>query len=322
MVDVSIIVPVHNEAEYLLPFYYDLNRKLPNNFELIWVNDGSTDSTLEEIGQLSYKDNRIKCITLSRPFGKAAAAMAGLDYAQGQYIIVMSGDLQHPASLIPDILKTLEGGADIVSTRPSNAAVILPFQRVILNGWYRFLELISAEKDMINIADFRGFHNRVVDDIRFIRQRNFFPGHFFNWNDYKRAELTYYNNRNDATHRRYSITHLYQRTVAAFKNCKPGLLKSFVVCGALLSATALALGCLTILRYLEGATVQPGMLLLNVLLLVSGIQLFVMSSYKRKLFRELLRFYKSHQYLVKEVMVQDNHLQEFSFMNRGKMGQV
>lgn len=116
----SIIIPVFNEQENIIPLQEEIIKYCPNNFELIFIDDGSTDESFKRIENISNKDRRYKCISLSRNFGHQNALMAGMLHASGDVIITMDGDIQHPPSLIPQMLRYIEEGNDIVFTHRKN----------------------------------------------------------------------------------------------------------------------------------------------------------------------------------------------------------
>src|SRR5574344_1729365 len=108
MKKISIIVPCYNE-EQAIPFFYDeitkIAEEMKNNFEFIFINDGSKDKTIEVIKQYSKKDKRVKYIHFSRNFGKEAAMLAGLELSSGDYVAIMDADLQDPPALLPEMIR-------------------------------------------------------------------------------------------------------------------------------------------------------------------------------------------------------------------------
>ncbi|MGE5108867.1 MAG: glycosyltransferase family 2 protein, partial [Sphingobacteriales bacterium] len=143
MPKVSIIVPVFNEADNIFPLYHEVKKNCPDDFELLWVDDGSSDTTFSEIQSLAITDTRVRCISLSRNFGHQNAIMAGMDYALGEIIITMDGDLQHPASCIPVILENLVNGYDIVTTQRQKTQSIPLLKKIFSSLFYKFINFIS-----------------------------------------------------------------------------------------------------------------------------------------------------------------------------------
>ncbi|MBI1779826.1 MAG: glycosyltransferase family 2 protein [Sphingobacteriales bacterium] len=187
MLKISIIVPVFNEAENILPLFYEVKKHCPENFELIWVDDGSTDETLTEIQQLSFHEERVKCISLSRSFGHQNAMIAGLNYASGEIIITMDGDLQHPPSLIPQLIDELYKGADIVFTRSICTTKENWPKRIANNLFYRFANFFSETKIDENITEYRAFNQKVLDSVLQFKEKETFLRGIFNWIGFKSA---------------------------------------------------------------------------------------------------------------------------------------
>src|SRR6476661_1035757 len=105
---ISIIIPVLNEAENIKPLCEEISAVLTSPYEIIFVDDGSTDQTFYAIQEQSVRDHQVKCISLSRNFGHQNALMAGMQAAKGDFIITMDGDLQHPPTLIPSMIEKLK----------------------------------------------------------------------------------------------------------------------------------------------------------------------------------------------------------------------
>jgi len=107
---ISVVVPVCDEEENILPFYREILTYAPLDFELIWVDDGSSDGTLSRINEITENDTRVKAISFSRNFGHQAALLAGLQFAKGELTLIMDGDLQHPPAMIPGMIKEISNG--------------------------------------------------------------------------------------------------------------------------------------------------------------------------------------------------------------------
>jgi glycosyltransferase involved in cell wall biosynthesis len=173
----SIIVPVRNQNEFLRPFYYDLLKHIGSyDYEIIWVNNASTDSSLEEIKDLMNNDCSIRCITLKNETSSRAAVISGLDYAKGEFIVVMKGDLQHPSAMIPKMINILEKGTDIINMHPDNSVKASLLKRLVFDFFYNLNPKMNT-LPVKDISDFRGFRREVVEDIVFIQKNHFFTEH-------------------------------------------------------------------------------------------------------------------------------------------------
>lgn len=187
----SVVVPVHNEQENILPFHAEAVKHFPEDFELIWVNDGSTDGTLRTIRELAARDHRVKCISLSRNFGHQAALMAGMQQARGAVTVIMDGDLQHPPSLIPEMLRSLDNGNDIVSAKKSATDDAGMVKRSGSGIFYKLFNFLSDTPIEAHVSDFRAFNTKVREAILSLNERELFLRGLFSWIGFKQDYITY-----------------------------------------------------------------------------------------------------------------------------------
>lgn len=289
MPHVSILIPVMNEAENILPLYYEIKKYTPEDFEIIFVNDGSTDDTIFEIKQLSAKDSRVRCISFSRNFGHQNALMAGIDYAEGEYVITMDGDLQHPPSFIPQILTCLDNGFDIVLThrrKTENQGIL---KKLFTKLFYRLINFLSDIPIEENVSDFRGFSSKVMLTIRKFEERDLFLRGLFSWIGYKKTVISF-----DAPSRRHgaskytfaAMVRLGLKGTTSF-SFKP--LRISLLIGTIVSLISFLLLIITIVNYFQGKTVPGWASLMTAVTFMGGIQLLViglMGEYIASLFRE------------------------------------
>lgn len=165
----SVVVSVFNE-EASLPIFYESATEALNScdakYELIFVNDGSTDKSERIIEDLAQKDKCVRLISFSRNFGHESAMIAGIDYATGDYIVCMDADMQHPPEKLPEILSKFSEGYDIVSmvrTKNSGAGLM---NRIMSGMFYRVLNLFSPVKFEKNSSDFFAVSKQVADVLR------------------------------------------------------------------------------------------------------------------------------------------------------------
>jgi glycosyltransferase involved in cell wall biosynthesis len=313
----SVIVPVRNEAECIVPFYYELLKHLPDEFELIWVDDCSTDETLAEIESLAKYSETIQCITLKKEYGKESAVMAGLDHATGDYIVVMNGDLQHPASAVTLLLEQMEMGYDIVNTHIDNKAHIHLLPRVVMDLYYSFIKKWSSSNEISDLTQLRGFRRAVINDISFLKEKHFFPVNYFNWSNYKITTLPYINRKPEKKDIKYTAANLLEATRLSIAGSMPGFVKTLLLLGATISMASLCFIYMFIMEYYKGNPVHTGALSLTSLLFAGGLQIFVYSSYKKKIKSELYRLCGSHQYIVKNIIHSDKFIAEYSYLGTG-----
>ena len=178
----SIVIPVFNEEKMILQMYEKLVPFLNNEDEVLFINDGSTDTTVNEIKSLIEKDRRLKLINFSRNFGHQPAITAGLQYSEGDVVIVMDCDLQDPPELIPELLKKWKGGYDVVHCIRKKRKEPL-FKRVSYKLFYWLYTRLSDFETLMDSGDFSLMSRRVVNEInkmqekaKFIRGLNLFVG--------------------------------------------------------------------------------------------------------------------------------------------------
>ena len=174
MKSISIVVPVYNEADNLLHFaaaIHQVMAPLPYQYQLLFINDGSTDSSLPILQQLQEQDEHIHYLSLSRNFGHQAALTCGLDHAEGDAVITMDGDMQHPPALLPRLLSKWEQGAEIVQTIRLDTEGISFFKRTTSRLYYRLLNALSDVPIQSGGSDFRLMNRRTVNGLNQYREQ-------------------------------------------------------------------------------------------------------------------------------------------------------
>ncbi|MDR1156253.1 MAG: glycosyltransferase family 2 protein [Bacteroidales bacterium] len=169
----SILVPVYNEAECLHSFYSRLSavlERLPCASEILFVNDGSTDDSLDTIRMLHRLDSRVAYIDLSRNFGKETAMGAGIDYIRGDALLIIDADLQHPPELIPEMLQSIAGGYDDVYGYRKNRNGETRMKKWLSKKYYRFLEILSDIPVQKDTGDFRMFGSKAIAALRLMKE--------------------------------------------------------------------------------------------------------------------------------------------------------
>lgn len=194
----TILVPVKDEEEAIAPFVARVGavlERLPdpaaNAWEILFVDDGSNDSTLSAIATENARESRVRAVSFSRNFGKEAALSAGLDHARGDAIIPIDVDLQDPPEVIADMVKAWRMGNEVVyGVRRNRESDSLP-KRLTADLYYRAHNWLSSDKIPEHAGDFRLLDRRVVDVIRKMPERNRFMKGLFAWSGFKQTAVEY-----------------------------------------------------------------------------------------------------------------------------------
>jgi len=192
---VSILIPAYNEAESLHILYerlYNLAESTSGYlFEFLFINDGSKDSTLSIIQELSDKDPRIAYINLSRNFGKEIAMIAGLDHVSGDAVVIIDADLQDPPELIPEMIKFWKQGYDDVYARRNNRHGETWLKKLTSSLFYRVLQRSTHIPIQQDTGDFRLLDRRAIEALRNLRESQRYTKGMFSWIGYKKKEIVY-----------------------------------------------------------------------------------------------------------------------------------
>ena len=195
MKKITIIIPAYNEEE-ALPYLYKRLEDLMNNmkkyeFEILFVNDGSKDKTIQIIKQMREEDNRISYVDFSRNFGKEIAMIAGLDYAKGDCVIFMDADLQDPPELIPELVKYWEQGYDDVYARRKTRAGETFLKKFTSKMYYKVLQKLTRIPIQKDTGDFRLLDKRCVNALKKLRESQRCSKSMFSWIGYNKKEVLY-----------------------------------------------------------------------------------------------------------------------------------
>lgn len=194
MLQLSVILPCHNEADNIPACYArltDILSPTTTAYECIFVDDGSTDHTLKVIQSLCRKDSRIRYISFARNFGHQKALRAGLSLARGQAAVTLDADLQHPPSLIPELLARWEEGYEIVNTRRTDAAETGCLKRLTSGLFYRTLNFLTGLHLQPGMADFRLTDRKVTEVLCRCPENDLFLRGMINWCGFRQTTVPY-----------------------------------------------------------------------------------------------------------------------------------
>lgn len=280
MEKISIIVPCYYE-EKTLPFFYEkfqkIAKKMSNiNFELIFIDDGSKDNTLNLMKKYSNEDLRVKYISLSRNFGKESALYAGLQYSTGDYVAVMDADLQDPPELLEEMYKSLVNEKyDCIATRRVDRKGEPPIRSFFARCFYKIINKISNTDIVDGARDYRLMKRKVVNAILSIKEYNRFSKGIFGWVGFNTKWIEYENIERVAGDTKWSFWKLFKYSIegiVAFSTV-PLLISSVI--GVLFFILSFVMICFIILRtLLFGDPVAGWPSMICVIFFVGGLQLF------------------------------------------------
>ena len=255
---ISIIVSVYNEEEVLFEFYRETIKVLlliDNPYEIIFVNDGSVDGSRGILFKIAKDDENVKVVHFSRNFGHEAAMIAGIDNASGDYIVCMDADLQHPPTLLPEMLRKFESGYDIINmvrTVNKSAGII---KNITSSMFYKVINRLSDIHLVSNASDFFGISKRVADVLRssYREKTRFLRGYVQNVG-FNIVNIEYEARKRYAGESKYSIKKLFRfsmNTIMTFSNLP---LKLGIYAGSMAAFLAIVMMIYTIVSFIRVGT--------------------------------------------------------------------
>ena len=255
---ISIIVSVYNEEEVLFEFYRETIKVLlliDNPYEIIFVNDGSVDGSRGILFKIAKDDENVKVVHFSRNFGHESAMIAGIDNASGDYLVCMDADLQHPPTLLPEMLRKFESGYDIINmvrTVNKSAGII---KNITSSMFYKVINRLSDIHLVSNASDFFGISKRVADVLRssYREKTRFLRGYVQNVG-FNTVNIEYEARKRYAGESKYSIKKLFRfsmNTIMTFSNLP---LKLGIYAGSMAAFLAIIMMIYTIVSFIRVGT--------------------------------------------------------------------
>lgn len=262
------------------------------NFEFLFVNDGSRDRTLDILKELAQKDERVKYISFSRNFGKESAMYAGLDNARGDYVAFMDADMQDPPALLPEMYKAVtEEGYDSVATRRVTRKGEPPIRSFFARMFYRIMNKISDTDIVDGARDFRLMNCKFVDALLQMKEYNRFSKGLFGWVGYKTKWIEFENVERVAGETKWSFWSLFKYSIEGILAFTTAPLVIASVLGILLCFLAFVFIVFIIVRKIcFNNSVNGWASMVCIISLLGGLQLFaigVVGQYLAKLYLEI-----------------------------------
>ncbi len=303
----SVIVPCYNEEESVALFFEELKKNDPFfqeeglEVEVLYIDDGSTDKTVEEIRKLREKDKRVHLLSFSRNFGKEAAMFAGLEHSKGDYVVMMDVDLQDPPSLLPEMFTWLVQGYDSVATRRVSRKGEPPVRSFFARLFYRLMKKISKTEIMDGARDYRLMTRQMVDAILSMREYNRFTKGIFGWVGFQTKWLEYENVERAKGETKWSFWKLFIYSLDGITAFSTAPLMIASVMGVLFCFLAFVMIIFVIVRKLMfGDPVSGWASQVCIMLFLSGVQFFCTGILGQYLAKTYMEVKKRPIYLIKE----------------------
>ena len=305
MKKVSIIVPCYNEEESIPLFYKEIRKvfsKINYKLELIFINDGSKDKTLELIKNLSKKDKEANYISLSRNFGKEAAMWAGLKHSTGDYVAIMDCDLQDPPALIPEMLRLIEEeDYDVVGTRRVTRKGEPPIRSFFARMFYKIINKMSKVEMVDGARDYRMMTRQVVDNLLTLKEYNRYSKGLFSFVGFKTKWLEYENIERVAGETKWNFWKLFLYAIegiVAFTTAPLTMAATFGILFCLVAFIMIIVIIVKTLIYGDPTSGWPS--LACIIFMTNGIELLCIGVIGEYLSKTYLEVKKRPIYIVKE----------------------
>lgn len=276
---ITILIPAYNEEDVLELLYTRLNDILSTlnhkyNFELLFVNDGSTDNTLNILKELRKKDSQVCFLNLSRNYGKEVAMIAGLDYSKGDALIIIDADLQDPPELIPEMISYWEQGYDDVYAKRNSRKGETWLKKFTSKMYYKILQKVTKIEIQKDTGDFRLLDRRCVEALKQFRECQRYTKGLFSWIGYNKKEILYDRDPRAAGKTKWNYKKLVDLSIDGITSFTTAPLRLSTITGIIISFIAFIYMLVIIIKTLISGIDVPGYAsTMVVILFIGGIQL-------------------------------------------------
>ena len=291
MKKVSILIPFYNEQDVLPSLFERLQSLIDCNdnyqWEVMLINDGSTDNSLCLVKQMRLRDKRFRYIDLSRNFGKETAMLAGFDNVTGDCMVIMDADLQHPPEVIPQMLKLWEEGYDDIYGKRNSRGKEPWLRRKLSLLYYKLLQKTTNVSILQNVGDFRLLDRMCIDALCSMRESQRYTKGMFQWIGFKKKEFTF---DQDAGNTKWSYIKLLNLAIEGITSYTTSPLKIATVMGLIVSLCAFIYMLFVLIKALVvGDPVAGYPTIMVVMLFLGGVQLLslgIIGEYIGRIFNE------------------------------------
>ena len=291
---ISIMVPCYNEETVLPEFYRRTSAVIDGitgyDFEFIFVNDGSSDGTLEILQKMRKMDKRVSYISLSRNFGKEIAMIAGIDYLDGDAAVIMDADLQDPPEMITEMIKWWNKGYDDISAKRRSRAGESFFKKWSSHAFYKILQRMSDIPIQPDVGDFRLLDKKCLNALRLMRESQRYTKGLFSWIGFNKKEILFDREARASGTTKWNYRKLTNLAIEGITSFTIAPLRMASLTGFALAMLSMLYMSFIIIRTLFfGDKVAGYPSLISVILFISGVQLFflgIIGEYLGRIFNE------------------------------------
>lgn len=305
----SILVPVFNEEGNISTFYQELTHHVGSlcRYEVIFINDGSSDRTLEEIRAVQKEQPNIHYLSLSRNFGHQSALKAGLDFCSGDVVISMDGDLQHPPHLIPAMIEQWNNGYDVVITIRQDSDESRLFKKFTSQNFYRLLSRISNIELKPGTADFRLLDRKVVDVLKRFEENDIFYRGMVAWSGFKQFELPYMPEKRSSGETKYTLVKMLRLALSGLLGFSILPLRMVTLVGFIISLASFVYGFYAIfIRIFSDQAVSGWASVMTGVYFLGGIQLICIGICGEYIGRIFMQTKQRPHYIIAETSIDDH----------------
>ena len=303
--DISVIVPCYNEEESIPLFYKEIKeitKKMKAKFEIIFINDGSSDNTLNIIRTLAKKDKMVRYISFSRNFGKEAGILAGLEASCGKYVCMMDVDLQDPPHLLIEMYDEIKKGEyDCIATRSVSRNGYSFLRKTLTKLYSKIINKLSKTPIVDGARDFRLMTRQMVDAILSLKEYNRYSKGIFSWVGFNTKWITFENTERIAGTTKWNFLKLFAYSIESIVGFSTMPLLISSIAGILFCLIAFIMVIIIIIKTLMfGDPVAGWPSLVCIIFLVSGVQLFCLGILGEYLAKTYLETKNRPVYIIKE----------------------
>ena len=306
---ISVIVPCFNEEQMIDIFYSEISKVTLDikdaEFEILFVDDGSRDSTYDKLCALADKDSCVRYISFSKNFGKEAAMLAGINHATGDYVVVMDADLQHPPSLIPKMYSIVKSGScDCVATRRTTRKKEPVIRSIFARTFYKIFNKLCGLDTVDGAMDFRMMTRQMIEAIKSMPEHGRFSKGIFSWVGFTTEWLEYENIERAAGETKWSFGKLLLYAIEGFTSFSHLPLYIPALAGIFLTGASIIAAITTfILHITDVVSVSALWTVILVMVFMFGLQFMIIGVFGGYIAKIFVESKNRPHYIIKDTNI-------------------